>query len=111
MICAGIDAGSRTIKVVLLESDSGQVVAQTLADQGIEQGKLAADLFEGLLAEQGLDRADIGSVVATGYGRGAVEFADTTITEITCHAAGVRAVAPQARTMVVLPVPDVPQNT
>ncbi len=31
----------------------------------------------------------ISGVVATGYGRNAIRFADTTITEITCHARGV----------------------
>ena len=39
-------------------------------------------------------------IVATGYGRDAVEFADTTITEITCQARGVRFSAPNARTVV-----------
>ncbi len=39
-------------------------------------------------------------MVATGYGRNTVRFADTTITEITCHARGVHHVAPDARTII-----------
>jgi len=35
-----------------------------------------------------MKKADIGRVVATGYGRAAIEGADETITEITCHARG-----------------------
>jgi predicted CoA-substrate-specific enzyme activase len=100
MICAGIDAGSRTIKVVLLNSHTGEVVAQALADQGIEQAKLASTLFDGLLREHALTRDDIGGIVATGYGRNAIDIADTTITEITCHARGVRHVAPSVATII-----------
>ena len=38
--------------------------------------------------------------MATGYGRQAVPFADTTITEITCHAQGVAHLVPEARTVI-----------
>jgi (R)-2-hydroxyacyl-CoA dehydratese activating ATPase len=47
-----------------------------------------------------VDRAALGAVVATGYGRNAIRFADTTITEITCHAQGVYHLAPQVRTII-----------
>jgi predicted CoA-substrate-specific enzyme activase len=100
MICAGIDAGSRTIKVALLDGDTGHVVAQALSDQGIEQAKLASLLFDGLLREHGLARTDVKRIVATGYGRSAIDIADTTITEITCHARGVRHVMPGAATVI-----------
>jgi (R)-2-hydroxyacyl-CoA dehydratese activating ATPase len=100
MICAGIDAGSRTIKVVLFDSDTRKVIAQALSDQGIEQTKLASSLFDGLLREHALTRADVRRIVATGYGRSAIDLADTTITEITCHAWGVRQVAPSAATII-----------
>ena len=45
-------------------------------------------------------RSRVSAVVATGYGRNTVRFADTTITEITCHARGVHHVAPDARTII-----------
>ncbi len=100
MICAGIDAGSRTIKAVLLDSDTTRVVGQALADQGVEQASLAASLFDGLLRAHGLERADVARVVATGYGRTAIDIADTTITEITCHARGVGHIMPGAATVI-----------
>jgi len=100
MIGAGIDAGSRTIKMVLLDSDSGTVLGRGLSDQGIEQARLAQSLFEGILKDAGLARPAVERVVATGYGRNAVDFADTTITEITCHARGVRHLVPDAATIV-----------
>ena len=49
MICAGIDAGSRTTKVVLLDGDGRDVVASGVVDQGIEQDALAESLLDRLL--------------------------------------------------------------
>jgi len=100
MIFAGIDAGSRAIKAVLFDNACSRVVASGVADQGVEQERLATELFEKLLYEAGLVRSQIGGVVATGYGRNAIRFADTTITEITCHARGVHHLAPDARTII-----------
>ena len=100
MICAGIDAGSRAIKIVLIDTGSMQVVAKGLADQGVEQDKLASELFERVVENDGISRKDIGAIVATGYGRNAITVADTTITEITCHAAGVHHLVPEAMTVI-----------
>ncbi len=100
MICAGIDAGSRTVKVVLFDTETGRPVGTGLADQGVEQARLAQRLFDQTLCEAGLARKAVAAVVATGYGRNAVPFADTTITEITCHARGVHHLVPTARTVI-----------
>ncbi len=100
MICAGIDAGSRTIKIVLMEADTLQVVAKGLTDQGVEQDKLTQKLFQRLLKSKGVKRKNVTRIVATGYGRNAVSIADTTITEITCHAVGVRHLVPNAMTII-----------
>jgi len=97
---AGIDAGSRTIKVVLYDTEKRCVLARGICDQGVRQEKLAEDLFRRLAAEQGLERGHIRRTVATGYGRAALSFADEAITEITCHARGVREQAPEARTII-----------
>ena len=100
MICAGIDAGSRAIKVVLINSDSLEVIAKGLTDQGVEQDKLASRLLGKVLKDNGIGRKDIAAIVATGYGRNAVSLADTTITEITCHAVGVHHLVPKAMTVI-----------
>ena len=99
-IYAGIDAGSRTIKVALLDAARGRIVATGVADQGVQQDALAAELFDRTLREKDLARQDVGFVVATGYARSIVSAADTTITEITCHAWGVRRGVPDAATIV-----------
>lgn len=100
MILAGIDAGSRAIKGVLWDRERGRVAASGISDQGVAQEALARELYESLLKDAGLREGDVSLVVATGYGRNLVSFADRTITEITCHAAGVRHFAPDARTLI-----------
>jgi predicted CoA-substrate-specific enzyme activase len=100
MLTAGIDAGSRTIKAVLWDGETCAVLAQGILDQGVEQEALATRLLAGLLEARGLRRADVGRIVATGYGRNLLGFADTTVTEITCHARGVRQLAPGVRTVI-----------
>ena len=47
-----------------------------------------------------LSMADIAFTRATGYGSGAVDFADETTTDISCHAAGVHHLFPRVRTVV-----------
>ncbi len=58
MICAGIDAGSRTTKVVLLDAASRAVLASGVVDQGIEQDALAESLLERLLQEKCIGRSN-----------------------------------------------------
>jgi predicted CoA-substrate-specific enzyme activase len=100
MICAGIDAGSRAIKIVLIENKNMRVIAQGLTDQGVEQDRLASALFKNILKKNGMNKKDVAAIVATGYGRNAVSLADTTITEITCHAVGVHHLVPEAMTVI-----------
>jgi predicted CoA-substrate-specific enzyme activase len=100
MICAGVDAGSRSIKVVLIDSDALSIAASGIMDQGIQQTALAHQLFEEVLQKAHIDKDDVQRTVATGYGRTTVDFADTTITEITCHATGVRHLVPDAMTII-----------
>jgi predicted CoA-substrate-specific enzyme activase len=100
MICAGIDAGSRSIKAVLFDPEQSRILSTAITDQGVEQLRLATETLERALAAAQLDRAQVATVVATGYGRNGVKFANTTITEITCHARGVYHLAPEARTII-----------
>lgn len=99
MIFAGIDAGSRAIKVALLDETS-HVIGTGVQDQGVEQVELASGLLNRVLQEHGYTRSDVGGSVATGYGRDALLFANTTITEITCQAQGVCYSMPEARTII-----------
>jgi (R)-2-hydroxyacyl-CoA dehydratese activating ATPase len=100
MIYAGMDIGSRTIKAALFDAGKQSMIACKLEDQGIDQPRLARELYNRALMESGLESGNVARSVATGYGRNAIEFADTVITEITCHAAGVLHLHPDARTIV-----------
>ena len=97
---AGIDIGSRTVKVAVVAMEDGAVVATALADQGVRQGALAERVYGQALAEAGLEAGDIAHLVATGYGRNLLEWAQGAVTEITCHARGVRNLCPDARTII-----------
>jgi len=97
---AGIDAGSRAIKVIVYDTTTARVAASGIHDQGIEQAVLAEKLLEDTLAQHGIPRAAVERSVATGYGRDMIACADTTITEITCHARGVYHEHPEAKTVV-----------
>jgi predicted CoA-substrate-specific enzyme activase len=100
MICAGIDGGSRAIKIVLIDADTGEILASGCRDQGIDHNTRTATLFDELLALRGLNRKQVARTIATGYTRNSIDLADTTVTEITCHAIGVRRQVPQASTIV-----------
>ena len=100
MICAGVDAGSRMLKIVLVDDGTLAVTASGVLDEGIDQDALAVQLLERLLAEGGLRRQDVRAVVATGYGRKLIGMADAAITEVTCQAWGVRRRVPDARTII-----------
>jgi (R)-2-hydroxyacyl-CoA dehydratese activating ATPase len=93
MITCGIDVGARTTKAVVLAD--GQVVARILEDTGGAPAVAARRVFEAALRQAGAARVE--AAVATGYGRGGLEFAPVTVTEITCQARGVRHLVPEAR--------------
>jgi len=99
MIYAGIDAGSRTVKVVLIDAEM-QIISSGILDQGINQSDLANNLLSDVVRNAGKRREEVARIVATGYGRNAIESADSTVTEITCHACGVNYWMPEVRTVV-----------
>ncbi len=100
MIGVGIDAGSRAIKIVLLDAADRRVLASGVAKQGVNSDHLAMQLLDNLLAQRGYSPAEVGACVATGYARNSIAAADTTVTEITCHARGVHHLVPEARTVI-----------
>lgn len=100
MITAGIDAGSRAIKVVIFDTDTHRILASGITDQGIDQNRMAISLLNDVAEKAGLKSDAIEAVIATGYGRDSIDIAVETITEITCHARGVRHLEPDCRTII-----------
>ena len=85
----GIDIGSTASKVVVEGDKKEHFVLPTGWSS-----KETCEKIKNKLLEMGVDvTSDDTKVVATGYGRIAVDFADHVITEITCHARGGRELA------------------
>ena len=94
---AGVDIGSTMTKVVIMTDG---ILASVIGPTGPEHRKLANQVMEEALARANLPFDDITYVVATGYGRINVPFADKQITEISCHARGVGSLLPTARIVI-----------
>ena len=97
-ITAGIDIGSITAKAAILKD--GELLGSRVIFTGYHAEAAGRRVFEELLAELGLSPAEIGRIIATGYGRKSVSFADKAVTEIMCHAAGARFLDPSIRSLI-----------
>lgn len=95
---AGIDIGALTAKAVIL--DGGLVVAREVIPTGANARVIPYKVIEACLKEANLSLEDIAYIVATGYGRISVPFANKQVTEITCHARGAYSLVPSARAII-----------
>ncbi len=96
---AGIDSGSTSTDVVILDPD-GNVVTGIILPTGAGAALGAERALEEALRQSGLKRDDISAMVTTGYGRSAIHEGDKSITEITCHARGAHYLDPSVRTVI-----------
>ncbi len=94
----GVDVGSTQTKAVVVDGDR-RIVGRSLIDTGANVVEAAENAFALALAEAGLERDDVDFVIGTGYGRYKVEFGDTQVTEIVCHARGAAEMFPGTRTV------------
>ncbi|MBT8338710.1 MAG: 3-hydroxyacyl-ACP dehydratase, partial [Desulfatitalea sp.] len=88
---AGIDIGSRTIELVVVDERSG-VLSQHQTDTGFDPMHEVRQMLIGVAYD---------GIMATGYGRNLFEIAleAPTITEIKAHCRGARALFPEARSV------------
>lgn len=91
----GLDLGSTATKAVLLDPD-GKIRDFRLDVSGVAPAAAADRLMGKILADNGVADAKL---VATGYGRNLAGKACRTVTEISCHARGVRHLHPDAATV------------
>lgn len=96
---AGIDIGSTMTKAVIADEE-GTILGSVIGPTGAQHRHLAFRVMEEALHQTNLVLKALAFIVATGYGRINVPFADKQITEITCHARGIRALFPTARTVI-----------
>jgi len=98
VIVAGIDVGSSTSKTVILEDS--HILSYSLIPTGAESaGSAQRTMEEALRGTNNLSLEKIGWIIATGYGRVIVPFANETVTEISCHARGANWLFPSVRTV------------
>lgn len=97
MIGIGIDIGSTATKAVVA-NDTGDIAEKVVMPTGFSSVE-AADEVAKRLQQAGYDANEL-PVVATGYGRIAVPYANKVVTEITCHARGAWALFAEDGTVV-----------
>ena len=98
MITAGIDIGSTITKIVIL--DELRILSSVTVPTGAEHRRLAHQIMNDALTNCSLSFEQIDHIVATGYGRINVPFADKQVTEITCHMRGINWLLPGVRTII-----------
>jgi len=97
-IVAGVDVGAATTKAVIRGEDNQ--LSFSVIPTGHSVTEAIESVFQSALAKTGHTIDDLKYIVSTGYGRRAVSFAHKAVSEIICHAAGVSAILPQARTII-----------
>jgi predicted CoA-substrate-specific enzyme activase len=98
MVTVGIDIGSITAKAAVMRD--GIILAVRILRTGYNAKNAGDQLLEGIVSGLGLNPSDIQRIVATGYGRKSIPFADQAVTEITCHAAGARYMNSEIRSVI-----------
>lgn len=93
----GIDCGSATCKGVLLKENT--ILAHSIKPTGWSPKTTASEILNELLASAGTPQAET-KIVATGYGRVGIPFANRSVTEITCHAKGAQYIFPDVKTVI-----------
>ena len=97
MLFGGIDIGSRAAKVVVMKD--GDIYTSTIQDTGPESVKTAYMTMNAALDGTGVKIEDIDYILATGYGRVLVPFAEANVSEISCHAKGINWYFPSVKTV------------
>ena len=95
----GIDIGSTASKCIMLE-DGKEIVAKSLIDVGAgTSGPQRA--IDQVLEAAGKTREEMAFILATGYGRNSLEeFADSQMSELSCHGKGAAFLFPEVRTVI-----------
>lgn len=91
----GVDVGSVSTDAVLID-DECNIVGYSIVKSGFDHKAAAAASMQNVCTDTKIPRSEISVIVGTGYGRKNVPDADTTVTEISCHAMGVHVLFPSA---------------
>lgn len=98
MYVIGIDSGSTSTNAVVM-NEKKELLAHAVLRTGAKSSESAERILTEVLAKTNLRREEISRIVATGYGRVSIPFADQDVTEISCHGRGAHFVNPRVRTI------------
>lgn len=98
MLIAGIDIGSLTTKVVLVQD--GKMLDYIVDRSTYRFNEVGNNLFGNILERNGFQKGDVDKIISTGYGRHSLDIAEEQITEITAHARGVQYFYPNVRSII-----------
>ena len=96
---AGIDVGSLSSDAVILD-EKANILGFSVQPTGAHSTNAAEACLALALDKAGISRADLAYIVATGYGRVSVPFANKRITEISCHGLGAHHLFPDTGTVI-----------
>jgi predicted CoA-substrate-specific enzyme activase len=96
---AGIDSGSASTNVVIIDTKRN-ILGYSVVPTGAKSVESAYRALEEALMMAKLRLEDISYIVATGYGRISIPFANLEVTEITCHARGAFFLNKDVRTII-----------
>lgn len=95
----GIDVGSVSTNAVII-NETGETIGYTILPSGYNHKQTVERAIEQLCKDTGVLREEIIRIIGTGYGRRNIPNTYNTVTEITCHAVGVRHLYQTARTII-----------
>ena len=96
---AGIDSGSTSTDVVILDQD-GKIKSTMIIPTGGGAMMSAEKSLDLAIEKAGIKKEEIVRIDTTGYGRSYIDSGDDSITEITCHAKGANYLNPNVRTII-----------
>ena len=96
---AGIDVGSSSTEAVVVNPD-GDILGYAVILTGVNSTQAAQRALNEALSAADLSRERVRGILATGYGRISVPFADRSATEISCHALGAHRLRPRTGTVI-----------
>lgn len=99
MIFAGIDIGSVSTKVALIDKDK-KMLSYEIIRTGSNSKRAAEKCMQLALDKANISFDHINNLIATGYGRKIVPFKSDEISEISCHARGAHFLYPDTKTVI-----------
>ena len=98
MIVAGCDVGSLTGKAVILKN--GEILSYSIVPTTPKPERTAKNAMDKALENGKLSLDEIEYIVGTGYGRVKIPFANSEVSELSCHGKGAHSLIPSIRTII-----------